>query len=110
MGSGLSRIIEASRRQGLKTPLIEEHNNRFSLTLYSTQVEEIAIESWGKMILRYLKSEDSITTKAAAKMWKTSIRTARTRLKQLEEDGFILRLATSTNDPNVIYISTRKAT
>jgi len=107
-GSGLQRILEACKRQGLKTPLIEELNNQFQLTLYSTQVEEITIASWGKLILKYLEEKGEVTTKEAARVWKVSTRTARLRLKSLQEDGFILRLGTAENDPNVTYIPTRK--
>lgn len=107
-GSGLQRILEACKRQGLKTPVIEELNNQFQLTLYSTQVEEISIEIWGKLFLKYLEENGSATTKEAAKTWKVSTRTARLRLKSLQDDGFVLRLGTSGNDPNVKYIPTRK--
>lgn len=107
-GSGLQRILETCRYQGLKTPVIEELNNQFRLTLYSTQVEEIVIKPWGKLLLTHLKKKESIATKDAAKIWKVSTRTARLRLKSLQEEGFILRLGTSENDPNVTYVPTRK--
>ena len=108
-GSGLKRILETCRRQGLKTPLVEELNNQFRLTLYSTQIEEVSIEPWGKMLLRYLKEEESINTKGAAKLWKVSVRTSLIRLKALQEDGFIVRLGTSENDPSAVYVAARKS-
>ena len=107
-GSGLQRILETCKHQGLKTPAIEEFNNQFQLTIYSTQVEEITIAPWGKLLLIHLKKKGPTTTKDAAKIWKVSTRTARLRLKSLQEEGFILRLGTSENDPNVTYVPTRK--
>ena len=97
------------KKQGLKAPNMEELNNQFQLTLYSTQVEEITIESWGKSLFVHLEKKGAITTKEAAKIWKVSTRTARVRLKSLQDRGFILRLGTSENDPNITYVSTRKS-
>lgn len=107
-GSGLQKIIESCKHQGLKTPIIEDLNNQFQLTLYSSQVEKIVIESWGRDILRHLEKKEAVSTKEAAKLWKVSTRTARLRLKKLQESGFILRVGTSENDPKVTYIPTRK--
>lgn len=107
-GSGLQRIIGTCKKQGLKTPLIEELNNQFRLTLYSNQIEEIEIEPWGKLLIKFLKEEKEVTTKKAAKIWKISTRSARDRLKSLQEDGFILRIGKSANDPNLKYILNRK--
>ena len=78
------------------------------MTLYSTQVEEITIAPWGKLLLMHLKEKGPTKTKEAAKIWKVSTRTARLWLKSLQEKGFILRLGTSENDPNVSYVPTRK--
>ncbi len=106
-GSGLQRILDSCKRQGLKTPLVEEHNNQFQLTLYSSQVEEVILKSWAKLLLKRLVDQESITTREAAKLWKVSTRTARLRLKELQEDGFVFRLGTAENDPNVSYIATK---
>jgi ATP-dependent DNA helicase RecG len=107
-GSGLKKILETCKKQGLKTPSIEELNNQFRLTLYSSQVEEIIIEPWGRMLLYYLKDNESITSTGAGKFWNVSNRTARHRLKQLQEEGFIVRIGTSDTDPNASYILAKK--
>lgn len=106
-GSGLRRIVEACKTQGLKTPLIEELNNQFRLTLYSEQIEEIVMNSWGEKLLEYLKKENAISAKAAIKLWGVSARTTRIRLKQLQEEGIIVRIGTSENDPSASYIAAR---
>lgn len=106
-GSGLRRIVEACKNQGLKPPLIEELNNQFRLTLYSEQIEEITMSPWGKKLLVRLKKENAISAKSAMKLWKVSSRTTRVRLKQLQEEGAIVRIGTSENDPNASYIAAK---
>jgi predicted HTH transcriptional regulator len=106
-GSGLRRIVETCKTQGLKPPLIEELNNQFRLTLYSEQIKEIIINSWGEIIIEYLRKENFISAKSAMKLWKVSARTTRVRLKQLQEDGIIVRIGTSESDPNASYIAAR---
>lgn len=107
-GSGLRRIMEACKIQGLKPPLIEELNNQFRLTLYSEQIEKISLSSWGRKLLEYLKKESTINAKTAMKFWKVSARTTRVRLKQLQEESVIVRVGTSENDPNASYILAKR--
>lgn len=64
-GSGLQRILSTCKKQGLKTPLIEDLNNTFKITLYSSQIEEISLEPWAKMLFRYFREEEEITPKEA---------------------------------------------
>lgn len=106
-GSGLRRIMEACKGQGLKSPLIEELNNQFRVTLYSEQVEKMVVSPWGKKLLEYLKEESSVSAKSAMKLWKVSARTTRIRLKQLQEKGVIVRIGTSENDPSASYIAAK---
>lgn len=106
-GSGLRRIVEACKTQGLKPPLIEELNNQFRLTLYSEQIKEIVVNSWGEVLLEYLRKENAISAKSAMKLWDVSARTTRIRLKQLQEEGLIVRIGTSENDPSASYIAAR---
>jgi ATP-dependent DNA helicase RecG len=106
-GSGLRRIVEACKTQGLKPPLIEELNNQFRLTLYSEQIKEIVVNAWGEIILEYLRKENTISAKSAMNLWKVSARTTRIRLKQLQEEGLIVRIGTSENDPSASYIAAR---
>ncbi len=103
-GSGLQRILAVCAKEGMKTPLIEEHNNHFRLTLYSKRVEKRRLLEWEESILLYLGDNSSVTTKDAAKNWKVSDRTARTRLKAMVEAGVLQRVATSEKDPFAIFI------
>ena len=43
------------------------------------------------------------------KLWKVSARTTRIRLKQLQEEGIIVRIGTSENDPSASYIAARRS-
>lgn len=108
-GSGLRRIVEACQTQGLKPPLIEELNNQFRLTLYSEQIEEALVPPWGKKLLEHLKKENAVSAKTVMLLWKVSARTARVRLKQLQEKGIIVRIGTSENDPNASYIAAKRS-
>lgn len=107
-GSGLRRIVESCRSQGLKSPFMEELNNQFRLILYSKQVEEVGLLPWAEKLLEYLKTENAISAKTATKLWKVSPRTARNRLKQMQESGIIVRIGTSENDPSAAYIATKR--
>lgn len=98
-GSGLQRILFVSAQEGLKPPLIEEYNNQFRLTLYNERSKPRQIASWEEILLIHLENYLSITTKEAAKLWKVSDRTARTRLKTMVELGRLQRIATSEKDP-----------
>ncbi len=107
-GSGFRRIVEACRSQGLKPPLMEELNNQFRLTLYSEQIEEIVMLPWAETLLEYLKKENEISAKTAMKLWRVSSRTARNRLKHLQEQGIVVRIGTSENDPSASYIAAKR--
>ena len=106
-GSGLRRIVEACRGLGLKSPLMEESNNQFRLILYAEKIEEMVMLPWAEKLLNHLKKENAINAKTAIKLWKVSSRTARSRLKQLQEQGAIVRIGTSENDPSAAYIAAK---
>ncbi len=108
-GSGLRRIQETCKAQGLKPPLIEEFNTQFRLTLYSAQLEEMVIPPWGQKLLDYLKKEKEVTAKQAMRLWRVSARTTRLRLKQLQEKALVIRIGTSENDPMATYVMVEKS-
>lgn len=103
-GSGLQRILAVCENEGLKTPLIEEHNNHFRVTLYGKRTQKRRLQIWEKILIDYLDEKQSITTKEAAKIWNVSSRTARSRLRAMLESGRLQRLATSENDPLAIFV------
>lgn len=103
-GSGLQRILSVCEKEGLNRPLIEEHNNQFRLTLYGNHAKKRQLVSWEAILIDLLTEGRSITTKEAAKTWKVSDRTARTRLKAMTESGRLQRVATSLKDPFAVFI------
>lgn len=103
-GSGLQRILTVCEQEGMKPPLIEEHNNQFRLTLYSERSRLRQLATWEEVILEYIARHSSITTKEAAKIWKVSDRTARTRLKTMVELGRLQRIATAEKDPFATFV------
>ncbi|MBS0622300.1 MAG: putative DNA binding domain-containing protein [Verrucomicrobia bacterium] len=104
-GSGLQRILELCKKEGLKPPLIEEHNNQFRLILYGKRTERRQLLEWEQILLGYLEEHKSVSTKTAAKIWNVSDRTARTRLKTLITSGRLQRIATSEKDPFAIFVA-----
>jgi predicted HTH transcriptional regulator len=64
---------------------------------------------WAEKLLEYLKKEDAISAKTAMKLWKVSSRTARSRLKQLQEQGIVVRIGTSESDPSASYIAAKRS-
>lgn len=102
-GSGLQRIFAVCKEEGLKPPIIEEHNNQFRITLYSERIKQRQFLDWEKTLINFLKKKGSITTKTSAEIWNVTDRTARTRLKSMVESNIIQRIATSEKDPLAIY-------
>ena len=103
-GSGLQRILAVCAKEGLKPPLIEEHNNQFRLTLYGKRTQQRQFLAWEEVLIDHLIEKKSITTKESAKIWNVSDRTARTRLRSMIESGRLQRVATSEKDPFAIFI------
>lgn len=108
-GSGLQRILAVCERQGLQKPLIEEMNNQFKLTLYSTRVGVAKKHSWESLLIEQLKNRGSITPKEAADLWNITTRAARSRLKKMVEEGVIHRIASSEKDPKATFILSKGA-
>lgn len=108
-GSGLQRILAVCERQGLQKPLIEEMNNQFKLTLYSTRVGVAKKHSWESLLIEQLKNKGSITPKEAADLWNITTRAARSRLKKMVEEGVIHRIASSEKDPKATFILSKGA-
>lgn len=103
-GSGLQRMLVVCKKAGLQDPLIEEYNNQFRVTIYGKQIKKRISSKWEEALIVYLEKNISITTKHAAKIWKVSDRTARTRLKIMTETGILQRVATAEKDPFATFI------
>lgn len=102
-GSGLQKIIHSCNKNGLTPPSFEEIGTQFRVTLYSTQTRKMALEPWQKTFLTHLRSVGQIRAKDAALFWGIDVRNARKRLKKLLEEGVIVKIGTTKNDPQSKY-------
>ncbi len=105
-GTGIKRIQEACREQGLQAPLFQELNNQFRVTLYSTRAYEPIMRPWQQKLIDYLKLHAQVCTKEAAQLWKINSRTARGKLKQMADQGLIRKIGTAPKDPHAVYVLT----
>jgi predicted HTH transcriptional regulator len=103
-GSGMGRMITACKDQGIRPPRFEEIGASFRVTLFSEPVGKRTVPDWIDPIMKHLSIHKEITTKEASKIWKTSDRTARTRLRSLVENGLLAEVGTSPKDPKKIYL------
>lgn len=109
-GSGIGRIIKECTDAGLHTPLFEELDNQFRVTLYATKKHAAILAPWETKLVNYLKKNSSIGTKSAAELWQVTQRTSRNRLVKLVEKGIIVRQGTSLQDPYGCYVLSNTAT
>ncbi|MBI3900795.1 MAG: hypothetical protein HY324_01430, partial [Chlamydiia bacterium] len=109
-GSGLQRILTVCKKRGLKQPQIEEFNNQFRLTIFSVRKEDddVQAQAWEVKLISYFQQTKTITTKAAAKLWGVTDRTARSRLAVLIKEGAIQRIGTSEKDPKALFVLREK--
>lgn len=109
-GSGMGRMIEVCRQQGIKEPKFEELDHYFRVTLYhDKQSEAKASALWQQDLIEYLKSHVDINTKTAATLWKVTGRTASARLKEMVDDGFIVGVGTGPYDPKKKFLLTKQS-
>ncbi len=103
-GSGISRIFSECSKYGIKPPKFEEVGTYFRVTLYNEPVAEVKIPDWQDQIISYLEKEKEISTKEAAKLWETTDRTARTRLRKMVDEGVLVEIGTGPKDPRKKYV------
>ncbi len=107
-GTGLNRIISACQDHGQQPPRFEEIGTTFRVTLFSQPVQDRKLPYWHTRLMAHFAEYEEITTKEAAQIWNTSDRTARTRLRNLLEQGHIVEIGTGPKDPKKVYVLKRK--
>jgi ATP-dependent DNA helicase RecG len=107
-GSGINRILTACREAGLNPPRFEELGTSFRVTLFSEATRPKTIPEWQKRLMEFLDKNHEISTKEAAGLWKTSDRTARTRLRKLVNEGLLSEIGTGPKDPKRTYAQRRR--
>ena len=103
-GSGIGRMRAGCGEAGLPAPKFEEVGTNFRVTLFGWRVAAPALPAWRVELVQYLTREQRISTQDAARLWKTSDRTARTRLRQLVSEKVLAEVGTGPKDPRRTYI------
>ncbi len=106
-GSGMGRMIAACRDSGLQPPRFEEIGTSFRVTLFGQRVFEGGVPAWHGQLLDYIAQKGEITTREASGLWKTTDRTARTRLRKLVDQGVLAEVGTGPTDPKRAYVLKR---
>jgi ATP-dependent DNA helicase RecG len=103
-GSGLQKIITNCVNNGLKEPKFEEIGSQFRVTLYAIREQKTIMSSPQKRLIEHLSSVGELSSHEAAEFWNIGIRSTRKRLKKLVDEGLIVRIGTSRNDPGSTYV------
>lgn len=107
-GSGLGRMVEVCRSQGITEPKFEELDHHFRVTLFHDSQVKLAKEPWQKDIVKYLQLHQDVTIKDASKLWDVTERTASTRMKKMLENGLVVEISTGNYDPKKKFALTRQ--
>ena len=108
-GSGIGRMISACDEAGIAAPLFEELGTSFRVTLFNAPIAGVSpkIPEWQEQLEAYLAAHDEMSTAIGAKLWNTSDRTARTRLRKLVANGLLAEIGTGPRDPRKVYVLRR---
>ncbi len=106
LGSGMQRIVGSYKELGAKTPLFEEINNYFRVTLFPVTEKNMSalVEGWQEQLIFLLQKKKQLKTKDIAIFWNVTTRTARTRLQSMQSLGLIKKIGTAHKDPNAVYV------
>ena len=74
---------------------------------FGQRVAAQKVPEWHIHLMDYFAKKDEITTKLAAVLWKTTDRTARTRLRKLVREGLLAEVGTGPKDPKKTYVLKR---
>jgi len=103
-GSGIGRMIAACTEAGLARPRFEEAGTNFRVTLFNDHVGVAARPGWHTQLMEYVAREGRVSTQDAARLWGTSDRTARSRLRKLVTDGVLAEVGAGPRDPRRVYV------
>src|SRR4030043_2313970 len=103
-GSGIGRMLAVCAEDGFKPSRFEEIGTNFRVTLFGTRVVVPARPDWHNQLVRYLTHKGHISTQEAARLWKPSDRTARTRLRKLVTDRVLAEMGTGPKTPYRTYV------
>ncbi len=109
-GSGIQRMVEACREQGLVEPRFEEIGTHFRVTLSAKRVTDPDRDERDRAVLEALADgPGGLSTSQVANRIGVSARTARTRLAALVGRGLVAEVGSNPQDPNRRYFLSRSA-
>jgi len=111
LNEGMKRIYEEMVLAGLPEPQLEQTESGFRVTLFNRPeserhfVEQLLTEvpPGFAPAVQHLLNQGDITTASAAEMTGYSRQYVRTRMQELEADGFVRRVGRSVNDPSSFW-------
>jgi predicted HTH transcriptional regulator len=92
-------MVSACRDAGLATPMFEEIGMRFSVTLYTDQVQEPTLDKLNETIVSLVRAADGLATHEIAQEISLTPRATRTRLASLPARGLMREVGTGPQDP-----------
>jgi ATP-dependent DNA helicase RecG len=104
-GSGICRMIDTCRENGLPAPELLEIGTHFRVIFRLEKASQAVVDSIENRIpLAAIRAGNGLSTKQVAETVAFSTRSARTRLKALIEKGLIVEVSSSITDPKRIYL------
>lgn len=108
-GSGISRMFSSCEEAGFPEPKFEELGIHFRVTLFSNEIGKPKLDQKDSAIISALQYTEGLNTQAIAVKIKLSPRATRTRLIRLIDLGYVVEIASSSQDPNRIYLFSGKS-
>ena len=102
-GSGIGRMIDACQQAGLLKPVWEELGTRFRVTMSKQSDATPSIDTLDDPICDVLSVRDGLRTSEIAESIGLTNRATRIRLKNLVEQGLVVRVGTGSTDPHSKY-------
>ena len=90
-GSGIKRVIELCREQGIKEPVFEEKSNGFVVKLYKNIILEKSTEKSTEKIYELIKANPKITTKELMQELSLSQKGIEKNIAKLKKEELIKR-------------------
>jgi len=102
-GSGVTRMTQACKEAGLGEPVFEEIGARIRVTFYKKKVQDLNLDDVDSAILDFIRKNHSASTHEIVSLIELSRRTAINRLSRLVDNGLLIEIALSPNDPKKRY-------
>lgn len=102
-GSGVQRMMGASREAGLAPPVFQEIGTRFRVTLPTGRIGAPALDETDRAIVDALAGGKGLLTSEIAKAIRLTPRATRTRLSRLVASGLVREIGTGPQDPKRRY-------